>query len=102
MAKRRREPGRVKIKLSDPLRDQGFDVSEYDLIDAKGHWRSSPYADIYRWEAYSVKYEGRDVLLSSWDTMTACIRGINVYPDPDLWGHFDVCAESGLPSRLHT
>lgn len=73
----RRGPGRMKWKLATMLRAEGFDVRPEDIVDAKGHWRTSPYADVYRWEA-TAKINGHICSIDSWDTMTDCIKGFTV------------------------
>jgi len=73
--------GRTRRKVRALLEAQGFIVEA--LIPAAGHYRSSPYADVYRWEGFGTK-DGQQVSFCSWDTMTACARGITVEPDGAL------------------
>lgn len=57
-----------------------------ELRPAQGHWRTSLYADVYRWEG-SIELKLSDgsfmrVCLVSWDTMTDCVRhGFTVKQD---------------------
>lgn len=87
MRRWRSEPGRLKIKLAEILQAAGFRLTEYDIREARGYYRSSPYSETYRWEAYALMgtakiagYEAQtppetfQILLASWDTMTACVR----------------------------
>jgi len=93
--RRRGEPGRLKWKLSDMLQAQGYPVSPYDIDEAKGYWRSSPYSDCYRWEARLIvpgtSLTGR---ISCWETMTeVCKRGLVVVADQrGIFGKFDAYA----------
>lgn len=78
-------------------------------MPATGFWRTSPYSDAYRWEAwatiedaskldYGRKHSpvGLKVYLGSYDTMTECInpkRTLQFSRDvKDLWNHFEVSA----------
>lgn len=40
---------------------------------ARGFWRSSRYADCYRWE-FTALHRGRSVAAGCWETMTACVK----------------------------
>lgn len=84
------EPGRLKIRLAELLQAEGFDISEYDLDDPKGYWRSA--ADCYRWEGTGKHpdFEKLMVIVSSWETMTQCVRyGIEIWhEDGDLANSF--------------
>lgn len=86
--------GPVAHKLRELLSAQGFRVTL--LMPVSGHWKKRS-TDVYRWQAHAV-FEGREVNLSCWDTMTECVRrGITVDPeDPrHLFGiNFDVWAKS--------
>lgn len=54
------------------------DVKHCDLKPATGHWRSSPYADVFRFEG-TVKIDGRLHTVVSWDTMTdLCKSGVAI------------------------
>jgi len=89
-------------KLAELLRAEGFDVHAWDLQEPKGYWRTSIHADVCRWECVrAVHADPRDgpnaprrpVSLSSWDTMTACVRhGIVVARDELHKMHYDVSA----------
>lgn len=70
--------GRVREKLLSLLEAEGF--SAIEIAPAMGHYRSSPYADVHRWDGSAIK-AGDHVLSTvySWDTMTACVKyGIEV------------------------
>lgn len=70
--------GRVHKRLLGLLSEAGFCAIE--ITAARGHWRSSPYADVHRWEGSAVR-SGEHVRRSiySWDTMTDCVKnGIEV------------------------
>lgn len=70
--------GRVHRKLVALLEAEGFHGIE--IRAQVGHWRSSPYADVHRWEGFATR-AGDSVCTSvySWDTMTNCVRyGIDV------------------------
>ncbi len=70
--------GRIHRKLIKLLQAEGF--SSIEIYPQYGHWRSSPYADVVRWEGTAVR--GDETIsrrVYSWDTMTACVRyGIEV------------------------
>ena len=72
-------PGRIQCRLVELLEAEGF--IDVKLSPAEGYWRSSPFADTYRWEGRCR--EG--VLLRciySWDTMTQCVKmGIRIERD---------------------
>ena len=63
---------RLALKLTEAL---GFVVEAGDLEDAKGHWRTSHYADVVRWD--SPRHS-----IASWDSMTDCVnKGFEVTTD---------------------
>lgn len=70
--------GRVHRKLVVLLEAEGFNGIE--ILAAKGHWRSSPYADVHRWEGFACRAgDWVRTNIYSWDTMTECVkRGIQV------------------------
>lgn len=80
----RRRPS-IRSRLVDCLLDaftaQGLHaaIADDDLCPAKGHWRSSPYADVYRWEGY-IHIDDRPGAqhLVCWDTMTDCVAAKRV------------------------
>lgn len=70
--------GRVREKLHSLLEAEGF--SAIEIAPAMGHYRSSPYSDVHRWDGSAIK-AGDHVRTSvySWDTMTDCAKyGIEV------------------------
>jgi len=58
------------------------------FVIAKGYWRSCPVADTYRWEI-SCRLRGTQVgpRVYSYDTMTACAKGVVI--DRDAWHHLE-------------
>lgn len=90
--------GRIQQKLCELIEAQGFLVEK--LYAAQGYWRSSIYADVYRWEGHgkangwSKLPVGMEVSFHSWETMTTCVRqGIIIEPD-DINTTFMVWAKS--------
>ena len=86
---------RLRERLSGLLAEQGFVVKPEDFTPARGYWRTSPHADVCRWEGvgYRVGQPGVRVVVNSWDTMTACMGGIVV--DPDGGTNYLVSARKG-------
>lgn len=68
---RSKEPGKIKIKLTEMLQDVGISVSPYDLWVQEGAYRSW---DLARWGGYHATYQNRQFNLTSWDTMTMCVK----------------------------
>ena len=70
--------GRVQRKLVALLQAEGF--SSIEISVPQGHWRSSPYADVHRWEGSAVRAgDGVRTNVYSWETMTVCVKnGIQV------------------------
>jgi hypothetical protein len=104
-------PGRTKERLAALLRAEGFEVHAEDLCDVRGHWRTSKYAIVYRWECFGNAKRPGDfplcpdmgVSLASWDTMTACVRrGIVVQQEskmspPGLATAYEIHAKAPPP-----
>lgn len=68
---------RLAAKLTEAL---GFEVLADDLQAASGHWRTSNFADVFRWE--SPRHS-----IASWSTMTDCLRhGFDVTHAPTCAG----------------
>lgn len=96
-------------RLENLLLDEGF--VEITLRDAKGHWRTSKYADVYRWEGVARRLINgvlTEVSLASWETMTYCARhGIEIgRGDGDLVSDFLVHGKTAklakvAPSAIH-
>lgn len=63
--------GRTHQRLLVLLEAEGFTGIRVEPM--KGHWRSSPYADVHRWEGAAVR-DGLRVGVYSWETMTDCVR----------------------------
>lgn len=79
---KKNEPGRLRWRLSELLEEEGFIVSAYDLKPAQGYWRSNPFVDVYRWEAYGKDSKGITTSFDSWNTMGDCVKyGIEVVRD---------------------
>lgn len=104
--KQRRKPRSIRSRLVDHLLDaftaagKHAGIADDDLQPARGHWRTSPYADVYRWEAYiHLEDVPHTVHLVSWDTMTECVkRGVEVEWDPSILA-WDVTAKSRLATE---
>ena len=76
----KRGNGRLAQRLIAMLAEQGYLVTR--LMPAEGHWCSSPYADVYRWEATVICPDGVNRPLGCWETITECVRsGFTVAPD---------------------
>lgn len=97
---RRGEPGRLRWKMAEMLQALGVEITPYTIYPTTGWYRTSRYADCYRWEGWGKTRAllnlpvGFDVHIYSWDTMTACARqGIELYQsdDGDRWS-FGVAA----------
>lgn len=78
-------PGRVRQKLAALLQKEfpttwdGLSISwnADQISEATGWYRSSPFADVYRWEAWAYFTDKPDQVaycVSCWDTMTNCIK----------------------------
>lgn len=67
----RRPYGKAKAKCIAMLKQLGIDADYCE--PAKGHWRTSPYADVYRWE-FSGTYKGIGIAGGCWETMTKCAK----------------------------
>lgn len=74
--------GRAREKCIAMLEALGIDVST--CSPAKGHWRSSPYADVYRWE-FTGRYQGVSVCGGCWETMTVCAKAGKLKFDAKTW-----------------
>ena len=86
------------------LLEQALDIKLEDikLHPARGHYRSSIYADVMRWTGYAKGPDGIMRTFGSWDTMTACVRhGITVNAD-DRPFSFMVYAKSETPKTDKT
>ena len=86
MKKYSRNPGRIRIKAAEILRNGGIPVSEYDIYTADGYWRSSPYVDVARW--YCLTYK-------SWQTLTEFVKLASKYgfvvdkKESEIWANTD-------------
>lgn len=63
--------GKARQKCIDMLEEIGIRVDTCD--PAVGHWRTSPYADVYRWE-FTGTLNGVTVCAGCWETMTKCAK----------------------------
>jgi hypothetical protein len=69
--------GRTARRLAEMIEKLGYEV--LDLRPAKGYWRSSPFADCYRWEALLKKKNGLELNYGCWEPMTKCVKqGIEI------------------------
>ncbi len=79
-------------RLRRRLEALGYEVRSFSL--PTGHYRSSPYADVVRWEARVVAPGAKmESTIASWDTVTACARGF-VVGDVGMSGHIEVHAKA--------
>ena len=63
--------GKARQKCIEMLEEIGIRVDM--CYPAVGHWRTSIYADVYRWE-FSGTLDGVTVCGGCWETMTKCAR----------------------------
>lgn len=83
----------VREKLAHLLRLAGLRCQAENLWPAQGSWRTDRRLDTYPWEGQATNAAGMLVNLSSWDTMSDCVRyGITLAPDPP--SYVDVHANS--------
>jgi hypothetical protein len=76
--RRSKEPGKIKVKLTEMLQAIGVSVSPYDLWVQQGVYRSIQW-DCARWGGHNATYNNQRLQLTSWDTMTSCVRyGITI------------------------
>lgn len=88
----RHSVGRIREKLAELLRAEGFDVDGSELFWSDGQ-NSHQTEDCYRWDAYVLAATRSDmqplppgvkIYLHSWEPMTLCVRrGIVVTKDDD-------------------
>ena len=77
--------GRTREKCIAMLEALGIDVNT--CSPAVGHWRTSPYADVYRWE-FTGSYQGITVCGGCWETMTECAKAGALYwnrEEDEVW-----------------
>jgi hypothetical protein len=63
--------GKAREKCISMLEEIGITVRS--CSPALGHWRSAPYADVYRWE-FTGEYKGITICGGCWETMTECAK----------------------------
>ncbi len=63
--------GKAREKCIKMLEEIGIRVST--CTPAVGHWRTSIYADVYRWEFTGTR-DGVTVCGGCWETMTLCAK----------------------------
>ena len=87
-ARRKGEPGRIRIRLAEMLEAKGFTVSPYDLVAAEGDYRvHKEHWDNARWNGYGTQPDGSRVTFFSWNIMTDCVRqGIELSQD-EPWSY---------------
>lgn len=80
--------GKVRTKLAKLLTEAlGFPVKADDIVAATGHWRTSKYADVLRWEGFVTNANGSRRSIGSWNTMTECVRnGVEIQEDRPKYG----------------
>src|SRR5258708_4995890 len=72
VARNRLKPfGKAREKCITMLEEIGISVRS--CTPAYGHWRTSPYADVYRWE-FTGEYKGVTICGGCWETMSACAK----------------------------
>lgn len=97
--------GRTRIRLAEKLKEEFAKMGVEVRIDpkllraAQGRWRTDFRADVYRWEGSFEKQledgSWAQQTISSWDTMTDCAKGLEIYNEDRPWW-WDV---SALTSR---
>lgn len=70
----RHQPGRVRRRLTELLREAGFELEPEDIAEARGYWRQRRQEN-YLWDAH-VRHRDHilPVEISSFCTMTECVR----------------------------
>ena len=103
-----RKRARTAQRLEAALRAEGFDavVDPSSLRPAQGYWRTDYRADVQRWEgSFKIKNPPewgnpyRTIMVSSWDTMTDCARGLTI--DWESGWHVNVYADKSTPHPIH-
>lgn len=78
-------------QLEELLCDLGFGVPHGAIRPVSGYWRKQ---DVFRWEAQLI-FEGREVAVCSWDTVTDCVRfGIECHRDGAF--AFEICRRTSV------
>lgn len=111
MMKTGKHPGRIRWALSELLLTKGLIVSPYDLWTQEGGYRRHTW-DLARWGSSHARWAngidpdgnqwGMEVHLSSWSTMTQCVRNgieISKFDSFGLWNHASV-EHAGNEKRL--
>ena len=64
---------RLTRKLNTQLKPLNLKVRNIEA--AKGYWRTSPHADVYRWEGVISQINGPwFAMVGSYDTVTECLK----------------------------
>ena len=71
--------GRIREAAAKILtRELGFIVYPEDIKVATGHWRTSRFADVYRWELITRTNRGLSVWLGCWDRLGDFVRDAKI------------------------
>ena len=97
-----RRVGKTQSRLCDLLLDafpEGeLGLSPEDIIPERGYW-THRHQDVQRWQAYGDDRRGHSVYMSSWNTMTECVRrGIRVFKSKDGVSIYDVYSKLAATS----
>lgn len=88
--------GMVRQKCIDMLEEIGIQVETCN--PATGYWRTSIYADVYRWE-FTGTIDGVTVCGGCWETMTKCAKSGGLIWNPKEGEVWPVPPESGERAR---
>lgn len=79
-------------RLEDALCDLGFGVERGAVKPVSGYWKKQ---DVFRWEA-RLHFEGRVVQVSSWETVSDCVRfGIEMHREDGGYS-FEISSKRGM------
>jgi len=92
-----KHPGRIRERIAALLAEKGLIVSPYDLWVQEGGYRHRHW-DLARWGTNHARWKDsrdpdgnerkHDVHVSSWSTMTECVRwGIEIGKFDGSWNH---------------
>lgn len=91
---------RIRKQIVAILARDGWVATTEKLHPAAGYWRTSPYADVYRWEGYAVRPESRlDTPIFCWQTMTEFVRLANKYGFSYNHNTGEICANESQPVK---
>lgn len=70
----------LEEKLRPYYAGKTLTIDPLEIYPATGWYRTSPHADVVRWEAV-VRVNGTPMGdVESWHTMTECVKGLQVKP----------------------